>query len=267
MTSTVVGGGGTVSISYVGDDLQPKIGFNPQDRFMVALANTLVVVTSNGDVFGADIVNGRMQPVFQFTGAKIGFNPQDRFMVALGNALVAVTSNGDVLGAEVVGRHIGPVVPFTGAKIGFNPGYRFIAAMGNTIVVVTSIGDVYGADVVGHDILPVHEVTGAKIGFNPQDRFLMALGSRLVVVTNEGSVFAADVVDVSGVRQDRKGVVLMERNVKPVVQLGGAKIGFNPGDRFMMTLGMSLVVVTTDGDAFGADVVAGGLGPPIQLNP
>ena len=47
------------------------IGFNPQDRFMMTLGNTLVVVTSDGNVFGSDVVNDELQPIFQFSGAKL----------------------------------------------------------------------------------------------------------------------------------------------------------------------------------------------------
>jgi hypothetical protein len=88
---------------------QVKIGFNPQDRFMMAVGNTLVVVTQEGNVFGADVVGRQLQPVFQFSGAKIGFNPQDRFMMAVGNTLVVVTQGGNVFGADVVGRDAGPI--------------------------------------------------------------------------------------------------------------------------------------------------------------
>ena len=45
---------------------------------------TLVVITSFGEVFGADVSGQNIDPVFQFAGAKIGYNVQDRFMVALG---------------------------------------------------------------------------------------------------------------------------------------------------------------------------------------
>src|SRR5436309_2993923 len=86
-----------------------KIGFNPQDRFMVAIGNTLAVITQDGNVFGADVAGRNAGPVFQFGGAKIGFNPQDRFMMALGNTLVVVTQDGSVFGADVVGRDVGPV--------------------------------------------------------------------------------------------------------------------------------------------------------------
>jgi len=62
-----------------------KIGYNPQDRFMVASEyNTLFVITNSGGVYGAavDIQSHNIGPVIQYSGAKIGYNPQDRFMVA-----------------------------------------------------------------------------------------------------------------------------------------------------------------------------------------
>ena len=44
---------------------QVNIGFNPQDRFMMAVGNTLVVVTQEGSVFGADVVGRDVGAVFQ----------------------------------------------------------------------------------------------------------------------------------------------------------------------------------------------------------
>jgi hypothetical protein len=69
---------------------------------MMALGNTLVVVTQEGNVFGADVMARDLQPVAQFSGARIGFNPQDRFMMTLGDTLVVVTQEGNVFGADVV---------------------------------------------------------------------------------------------------------------------------------------------------------------------
>jgi hypothetical protein len=42
-----------------------KIGFNPQDRFMVAHGNTLLVITQDGDVFGADTTARNIGPAYQ----------------------------------------------------------------------------------------------------------------------------------------------------------------------------------------------------------
>jgi hypothetical protein len=79
----------------------PKIGLNPEDRFVVAMGKRLVVIRQDGLVFGADIVGRTIQPVFQFTGARIGFNPEDKFMVAHGNQLIVVRQDGLVFGARV----------------------------------------------------------------------------------------------------------------------------------------------------------------------
>ncbi|HZZ23998.1 MAG TPA: hypothetical protein VFE60_16085 [Roseiarcus sp.] len=59
-----------------------KIGYNPQDRFMVVTSNSLFV-TNNGNVFGApiDVAQRKIGPVSEYTETRIGYNLQDRFMV------------------------------------------------------------------------------------------------------------------------------------------------------------------------------------------
>jgi hypothetical protein len=256
---------------------QTKVGFNPEDRFMMTAANTLVVVRNDGSVFGCDVVNEQAQPVFEFGGAKIGFNPQDRFMTAVGNTLVVVTQDGSVFGSDVVNRQLQPVFQFGGAKIGFNPQDRFMVAMGSTLVVVTTDGSAFGCDITGsgpqRQLAPVFQFSGAKIGFNPQDRFMMAVGSTLVVVTQDGSVWGSEVKNLpvneyAGLGPDGRPMGRdNERELQPVFQFSGAKIGFNPQDRFMMALGTALVVVTGDGDVFAAETVGHSVSGVIQLNP
>jgi hypothetical protein len=150
------------------------------------MSNTLTVITNVGDVFGTTVADHQLEPVFQFEGAKIGFNPQDRFMVAIYDTLVVITETGDVFGADVAGQNIGPVYKFSGAKIGFNPQDRFMVALqtggpgGNSLVVITQAGDVFGADVANKNIGPVYQFGGAKIGFNPQDRFMVELNPTVI---------------------------------------------------------------------------------------
>jgi hypothetical protein len=119
-----------------------KIGFNPQDRFMVAIQNTLIVITQAGEVFGANIIFESVatggpfaasravavDSVFPIKSPKIGFSPVDRFMVAIGNTLSVVTKVGGVFGAEVDPGHrkIGDVFSISGPQIGFNPEDRFM---------------------------------------------------------------------------------------------------------------------------------------------
>jgi hypothetical protein len=83
-----------------------KIAFNPQDRFVVTIGNTMIVTTQNGDVFGADVSGRHIDDIFKFTGSKMAFNPQDRFVVTIGNTMIVTTQNGDAFDADVSGRHI-----------------------------------------------------------------------------------------------------------------------------------------------------------------
>src|ERR671919_559698 len=99
--------------------------------------------------------------------------------------------------------------------------------MSTTLVAVAQDGNVFGSDVNGRNLGPVHQFSGAKIGYNPQDRFMVSLqrgpaSYTLVVVTQDGSVFGSD---VNG------------RNLDPIYQFSGARIGYDPQDRFMVSLG------------------------------
>jgi len=231
-----------------------KIGFNPEDRFLVARSNELVVVRRDGLVFGAGVAGDVVQPALQFSGARLGFNPEDRFMVALDlNPLVVIRQDGLVFGADVVsginGPHLQSVFQFTGALIGFNPQDRFMVAAANspvfnaprnTLVVIREDGLVFGATVAGRDIQPVFQFSGARIGFHLLDRFMVAMGNRLVVIRRDGLVFGADIIGTE---------------IQPVFQFSGAKIGFHPLDRFMVARGNELLVVRQDGLVFGALVV------------
>lgn len=251
-----------------------KIGFNPHDRFMTTLDGTLAVVTEEGNVFGADVASRQMQPVFPFTGAKIGFNPQDRFLATIGNTLMIVTREGNVFGSDVVNRQLQPVYQFTGAKIGFNPEDKFLTSVRGALVVVTAEGRVWAADVAREQrvIGPVAEATGARIGFSEQDRFLVALRDRLVVIRRDGRVFASTVKTTAtgafiGIDQDGRGWgAIHKRRLEPVVELTGARIGFNPQDRFMTTVGNTIVVITSEGNVFGTDVSGDHLSDVYQIN-
>ena len=212
-----------------------KIGYNPQDRFMMT-ASYKLFVTNNGNVFGShiDVANKEIGPVAQYTGTKIGYNPQDRFMVSDGSFLYVITSTGDVWWTEIGNDGtLSPVSHLGGSKIGYNPQDRFMVAIGGMLAVITHTGDVYGAAVemkpvgllaVPQSLGPVIHFTGSKIGYNPQDRFMVAsVYNTLFVITNSGTVYGA-AVDVQS------------HNIGPVSQYPGAKIGYNTQDRFMVAM-------------------------------
>jgi hypothetical protein len=88
----------------VGTEIRPvfqfsgaRIGFAEEDRFMLAIGNTLVVIRRDGLVFGAEVSGSTVQPVFQFRGARIGFAEEDRFMVTrLGSVSLVPQSSSNV---------------------------------------------------------------------------------------------------------------------------------------------------------------------------
>jgi hypothetical protein len=170
------------------------------------------------------------------------------------NTLAVITQDGNVFGATVIPNttELGPVFQFSGAKIGFNPQDRFMVTMLSTyLAVITQAGDVFAAEVVlgQNSIGPVFQLGGAKIGFNPQDRFMVTIGNTLAVITQSGDVFGAPILG------QFSGLFFQPQNLGPVFQFSGAKIGFNPQDRFMVTIGgNTLAVITQAGDVFGAVV-------------
>ena len=235
-----------------------RIAFNPQDRFVVAIGNTLVVTTRSGDTFGHDVTGHTADRGFQFSGAKAAFNPEDRFVVTMGNTLIVCTQNGNVFGHDIADRNIGPGFRFTGAKAAFNAVDRFVTTADNTLIVCTQNGDVFGHDIANRNIGAGFKFTGSKAAFNAGDRFVVTVRSRLfghhtlIVCTQNGDVFGHDIA---------------RRNIGPPFKFTGSRMAFNPEDRFVVIVGNTMIVTTQGGAAFGADVSGRNIGPIFRLNP
>jgi hypothetical protein len=229
-----------------------RIAFNPQDRFVVAIGNTLIVTTRNGDTFGHDITGHTADSAFQFTGAKAAFNAVDRFVVTMGSTLIVTTQNGDVFGHDISGRNIGPAFQFSGAKAAFNAVDRFVTTINNMLIVCTQNGDVFGHDISGRTVGPAFKFTGSKAAFNAVDRFVVSIGTTLIVCTQNGDVFGHDVLG---------------HNIGPPFKFTGSRMAFNPEDRFVVTVANTMIVTTQGGPAFGADVTGRNIGSIFRLNP
>lgn len=80
---------------------------------------------------------------------------------------------------------------------------------------------------------------------------MVGVGSKLMVLTRSGQVFGHEV---------------SERHIGDPFQFSGARMGFNPQDRFVTTIGNTLVVTTENGDAFGADVVHHHIRDAVRMN-
>jgi hypothetical protein len=191
-------------------------------------------------------------------------------MPSASGTLVVITNRGDVFGADVNGQNqnIDPVFAFGGGvRIGFNAQDRFMVPLylpfvDRILTVITNNGSTFGSYILGNNTLgpePPFGFTGARIGFNVQDRFMVAIGNTPIVITNDGSAFGANVT-----------VQNTTPNIGPVFEFTGAKIGFNVQDRFMVALNgppPTLIVITDDGSAFGAnvDITGQNIGPVFEF--
>jgi hypothetical protein len=235
-----------------GLQMSQRIAFKPEDRFVVAIGNRIVVTTKSGDVFGYDVSGHRIGDAFQFTGTRVAADLQDRFVAVMGHVLLVTTRSGEVFGHDVSGHDIGPAFKLSGAKAAFDPQTRFVITTGNTLLVMTYSGEMFGHDISGRHIGPVFELGGTKTAFAGQDRFVVAIGNLLVLITSDGDVFGREVTG---------------RSLGQPFRFSGSRIAFHPQDRFVVTVGNAIVVTTRTGDAFGAEVSGHDIGPSVLLNP
>ncbi|HZZ23997.1 MAG TPA: hypothetical protein VFE60_16080 [Roseiarcus sp.] len=88
---------------------------------------------------------------------------------------------------------------------------------------------------------------------------MVAIGGMLAVITNTGDVYGA-------VIESAPGALGVPQNLGPIIHFTGAKIGYNPGDRFMvMSKNGTLFVIASSGEVFGAPIDTGSnnVGPVI----
>ncbi|MGH9928244.1 MAG: hypothetical protein ACREA9_03340 [Pyrinomonadaceae bacterium] len=131
----------------------PRVGFNPQDKWVVTMGNRVLVITNNGDVFAHDF-GSTIGPAFQFIGPPVAFNPQDKWVVTMGNRILVITNNGSVFGHDLAGTTIGPSFQLAGPPVAFNPQDRWVVTIGNRILVIVNDGHVFGHDLAGTTIGP-----------------------------------------------------------------------------------------------------------------
>ncbi|WP_405419308.1 hypothetical protein [Streptomyces erythrochromogenes] len=138
--------------------------------------------------------------------------------------------------------------------VAFNGAFdRFVVTMGNQIIVTTKTGGVFRHDVNGNTVGPAIAFSGAKVAFNgPVDRFVVTMGNRIIVTTQSGGVFGHDVLLFLG----------SPISVGSAFALGGSKVAFNGAfDRFVVTMGNRIIVITENGGVFGHDVTGNTVGP------
>ena len=177
--------------------ITPRVAFNPQDKWVVTMGNRILVIVSNGGVFGHDFANTTITPAFQLAGPPVAFNPQDKWVVTMGNRILVIVNNGGVFGHDLAGTTIGPAFQLAGPPVAFNPQDKWVVTMGNRILVILNDGRVFGHDLVGTTIGPAFQLAGPPVAFRPEDKWVVTMGNRILVIVNDGRVFGHDLANTT----------------------------------------------------------------------
>ena len=216
----------------VGDALQlggPEVAANPQDVWVLALGNRILVITNDGRVFAHEISGDTIGVPFQLGGPPIAASPQDKRVLVLGSRLLVVTSDGRVFAHEVSGNTIGVAFQLGGPPVAANQQDKQVLVLENRLLVVTSDGRVFAHEVSGNTIGVAFQLGGPPVAANQQDKWVLTLGNRILVITHDGRVFVHD---------------LTGNTIGVPFRLGGARVAANPRDNLVLVMSDSLLVLT-----------------------
>jgi hypothetical protein len=230
------------------------VAANPQDRYVFAMGDYVVVVTDTGDVFAHE-VRGKVEAAYGLGAGRIIMGPDDKWMVPSwvwpdGYGIIVVDKHGHArwYGFDTVYDWSGvlrptavrePVPIICNTLIGARPEDRRALVLGSRFLVLTSKGDV-GAHVMimstffGDGYLLARDPNGPVAKLNV-DKWVLGMDSDLVVITTEGKVFAHHVAG---------------DYVNPAYQLSGPLVAANPQDRWVLAQNDRVLVVTNKGEVF-----------------
>jgi hypothetical protein len=210
-----------------------SVGARPEDKWVLAQGNRVLVVTNNGLVFQHPISSGSV-------GTPIGIPPisgaipvaarsTDKWLLAHGADLLVVTEDGHVFAHQVDGyvhsaRELGGVAGVA-PRVGADPGDKWVLVVDDQILVVTKAGKVFGYRLEGDIIHARVELTkpGQSVTGGDRDHWFLGMGSDLVIVSGDGRVvtYAVTTSSIAG----------------PNFISGSQRVAANPGDRWVLGVG------------------------------
>lgn len=155
---------------YIGPPVASNIF---RDRFVVVMnkslfSDMLIVITSDGEVFGHDISDYNIGAWFKFNGAKVEVKGLlAKFVVTMGKILLVITAYGAIIRYKFVHQtrtdvldldfqsldYILPGEMLYGSIIELSDA-RFVVAMGNMLIVTTHNGNAFGYEINDLEISP-----------------------------------------------------------------------------------------------------------------
>jgi hypothetical protein len=175
------------AIPYTGS----RVAANPQDKWVLTVANRILVITNDGSVFAHDITGHTVGIPYQLEGGqRVAANPQDKWVLTLGNRILIITADGSVFAHDITGHKVG--IPYQlggGQRVAANPQDKWVLTLGNRILVITAEGLVFAHDINANTVGIPFQLNAPRVAANRQDHFVVALMNSVLVITDDGSVF------------------------------------------------------------------------------
>ena len=165
------------------------VATNPQDKWVLALGNRLLVITTNGSVFAHQLTGNTIQPAQQLTAPPVAANPGDKWVLTADNKILVITSDGKVFAHAVTGDTVAPAYQLAGPPVASHPQDHFVFYLSGRIFVITSDGRVFAHQLTGNTIQPAQQLSAPKVAANPQDRWVLPINGNITVITKSGGVF------------------------------------------------------------------------------
>ncbi len=224
----------------------PKVAGNPQDKWVLAMGNRILVITAFGDMFAHEINGDTIGVPVQLSGPQVAGNPQDKWVLVMGNRILVITDNGSVFAHDISSTAIGVPVQLSGPSVAANPQDKWVVTANDTILVITASGGVFVHQVSGNTISAAFQLSGPPVAANPEDKWVLATLRAILVITTDGRVFVHSLGSTS---------------VSPATQMTGPPVASNLQDKRVLLMGSGTVrifVITRQPWRFFAGVNAAG---------
>lgn len=135
------------------------VATNPQDKWVLALANRLLVVTTSCSVFAHQLIGNTIQPAQQLSDPPVAANPADKWVLIADDKILVITNDGKVFAHTVNGNSVAPAFQLAGPPVASHPQDHFVFYLSGRIFVITSDGGVFAHQLMGNIIQPAQQLS------------------------------------------------------------------------------------------------------------
>lgn len=239
----------------------PSVAARPEDKWVLTVAGGILVVTSDGRVFGHQLSDTRIRDAVQLSAPKTAANPQDRWVDWANNYVTVITESGRVfvhrlhipdesVFVDVFPDRVEDARELPGPDVAANLQDKWVSVYGGRIFVITDDGSVFVHPLHPNGGVPdrvedAFQLAGPPVAANAQDKWVLISNSRIYVITEDGSVFMHS---------------LTADAISAAKRLDGPPVAAHDADRWVLAWddNSRLVVITDDGRVFAHALVPTG---------